>query len=118
MFKKVNTALLGLALSLGISSVHAEEAKKVDVLLIGGEPLPRDLYERIQPIFDRVRVFNVYGPTEATIWSTSRLLNHGELNIGSPLKNEQVFVLSRYLEPMPVGSVGEICIAGDGLAQG
>ncbi len=36
MFKKVNTALLGLALSLGISSVHAEEAKKVDVLLIGG----------------------------------------------------------------------------------
>lgn len=36
MFKKVNTALLGLALSLGISSVHAQEAKKVDVLLIGG----------------------------------------------------------------------------------
>lgn len=36
MFKKVNTALLGLALSLGISSAHAEEAKKVDVLLIGG----------------------------------------------------------------------------------
>ena len=36
MFKKVNTALLGLALSLGITSVHAEEAKKVDVLLIGG----------------------------------------------------------------------------------
>ncbi|KJZ46197.1 MULTISPECIES: malate dehydrogenase (quinone) [Pseudomonas] len=36
MFKKVNTALLGLALSMGMSSVHAEEAKKVDVLLIGG----------------------------------------------------------------------------------
>lgn len=36
MFKKVNTALLGLALSMGITSVHAEEAKKVDVLLIGG----------------------------------------------------------------------------------
>ncbi|MDR8363661.1 MULTISPECIES: malate dehydrogenase (quinone) [Pseudomonas] len=36
MFKKLNTALLGLALSMGITSVHAEEAKKVDVLLIGG----------------------------------------------------------------------------------
>ncbi|KPU58590.1 malate dehydrogenase [Pseudomonas fluorescens] len=36
MFKKVNTALLGLALSMGMTSVHAEEAKKVDVLLIGG----------------------------------------------------------------------------------
>ncbi|MHC8354567.1 malate dehydrogenase (quinone) [Pseudomonas sp. LB3P81] len=36
MFKKMNTALLGLALSMGITSVHAEEAKKVDVLLIGG----------------------------------------------------------------------------------
>ena len=36
MFKKVNTALLGLALSMGLTSVHAAEAKKVDVLLIGG----------------------------------------------------------------------------------
>ncbi len=92
--------------------------RRLEVLLIGGEPLPRDLFERIQPIFDNVRVFNVYGPTEATIWSTCRPLNDGALNIGSPLKNEQVLILSQNLEPMPIGSVGEICIAGDGLAYG
>jgi|GEM_PF-266592 len=127
-----------------VSSGIPAALRQLQVLLIGGEPLPLDLFELIQPIFDSVRVFNVYGPTEATIWSMSQRLMSSErqgetgeigaknvpslttprplilnpINIGSPLKNEQVYVLSRDLNLMPIGSVGEICIAGKGLAQG
>ncbi|MDY6988813.1 MAG: amino acid adenylation domain-containing protein [Thermodesulfobacteriota bacterium] len=88
------------------------------VLLIGGEPLSKDLFDRLRPLFSTVEVINVYGPTETTIWSTCKKLNHGELNIGSPLMNESVFILSRDMKLVPIGVTGEICIGGHGLARG
>ncbi|NJL59827.1 MAG: amino acid adenylation domain-containing protein [Desulfobacteraceae bacterium] len=45
---------------------------RLRVLLIGGEPLPKDLFERLKPLFATTDIFNVYGPTEATIWSTAK----------------------------------------------
>jgi amino acid adenylation domain-containing protein len=88
------------------------------VLLIGGEPLPTDLFERLTPLFAATDIFNVYGPTEATIWSTAKKLNDGILNIGKPLMNESVLILSQDGQLVPFGVVGEICIGGDGLARG
>ncbi len=92
--------------------------RPLNVLLIGGEPLPQDLLVALRPLFDDVTIFNVYGPTEATIWSTYKQLNDGILNIGTPLLNESVYILAPDHQLLPVGAVGEICLGGDGLARG
>jgi non-ribosomal peptide synthetase component F len=66
-----------------------------------------------------INVFNVYGPTEATIWSTAFLLNNSNKPLlGQSLNNESVYLLNADLHLVPFGSVGEICIGGIGLARG
>ncbi|MEI6205652.1 MAG: amino acid adenylation domain-containing protein [Desulfuromonadales bacterium] len=87
-------------------------------LLVGGEPLPENLFERLKGLTDTA-LFNVYGPTEATIWSTTARLNNARLTIGTPLVDEDVLILTpdgRYL--LPAGVWGELCIGGQGLARG
>ena len=87
--------------------------------LVGGESVPRDLINKLlnHPIDT---VWNMYGPTEATIWSTCHphRSENGPVSIGRPIANTQIYVLDSLLQPVPVGVVGELCIAGTGLAQG
>ncbi|WP_344908525.1 non-ribosomal peptide synthetase [Streptosporangium longisporum] len=65
-------------------------------------------------------MFNVYGPTETTIWSTSAFVAEPvtTVPIGAPLANTRVHVLDERLRLLPVGVPGELCIAGDGVADG
>ena len=89
----------------------------VRVLLVGGEAFPEPLFQQVRSLPD-VQVFNVYGPTETTIWSTAKDLSDGVLNIGTPLLQEQVQILSREGQLLPPGGQGEICIAGEGVTLG
>lgn len=89
----------------------------IRVLLIGGEPLPQALYDRINHLTDTT-IINVYGPTETTVWSTSRHLSGPTIDIGKPLRNESIYILSREGALQPIGVPGEICIGGDGLGRG
>ncbi|HEY5959045.1 MAG TPA: amino acid adenylation domain-containing protein, partial [Polyangiaceae bacterium] len=70
----------------------------------------------------RVRFFQGYGPTETTITSTMYLHDGGnadtELPIGRPLTNTQVYLLDRHMQPVPPGMLGELFIAGAGVARG
>ncbi len=86
-------------------------------VLIGGEAVPRDLADRL---LDRAgSVWNMYGPTETTIWSTIQRLEKGApVLIGRPIANTRVHVLDRRLSPVPAGVTGELYIGGDGLALG
>ncbi|MEO3752517.1 amino acid adenylation domain-containing protein [Streptomyces sp. B6B3] len=88
----------------------------VDVL-VGGEALPGDL---ARELVRRGRsVTNVYGPTEATIWSSfARIDDEAAPTIGSPLSNTRVFVLDAGLGLVPPGVPGELYIAGEGVARG
>jgi len=87
-------------------------------LLIGGEPLSPHLFERLKAVPD-VALFNVYGPTEATIWSTTKKLNNADLTIGVPLVDEDVLILTPDgSQIVPIGVWGELCIGGQGLARG
>ena len=86
--------------------------------LCGGESLPREL---AQELLSRAgSVWNVYGPTETTIWSTLERVRSADrtVPIGRPIANTQVYVLDPNGEPVPVGIPGELYIGGMGVARG
>jgi amino acid adenylation domain-containing protein len=86
--------------------------------LCGGEALPRDL---ARDLVARVRnVWNMYGPTETTIWSTVHQVVDcsREIPIGHAIANTTVYVLDAADRQTPVGVVGELCIGGAGVARG
>ena len=87
-------------------------------VLCGGEALARDLADSLMSCSDEV--WNVYGPTETTIWSSATRLEKlaGPVPIGPPIANTQFYVLDERLQPVPVGVTGELYIGGAGLARG
>jgi acyl-coenzyme A synthetase/AMP-(fatty) acid ligase/acyl carrier protein len=86
--------------------------------LTGGEALPERLARELRPRVSRL--FNVYGPTETTIWSTLAEIpvQVRAVTIGSAIANTQLYVLDGALRPVPVGVPGELLIGGDGVAWG
>ncbi len=108
-------------MQLIVSDVDAsQKLKHLKHLLVGGEAFPEALLERLQEITGgKTTIYNVYGPTETTIWSTLKdVTGDRRLNIGKPIANTQVYILSDRQLLQPVGVVGELCIGGDGLARG
>ncbi|MCP5103585.1 MAG: amino acid adenylation domain-containing protein, partial [bacterium] len=99
-------------------------------LFIGAERLPSELVRRcFESVDARCRVFNLYGPTECTITSSGLEINRSDfwngkyrhlssIPIGKPAANTDLLVLDPYLKLSPIGVVGELYIAGDGLAAG
>lgn len=87
-------------------------------VLCGGEALPRDLAEAL--LARTGEVWNVYGPTETTIWSTCAQVTPGDgpVPIGRPIDNTDVQVLDALGQRVPVGVIGELFIGGTGLARG
>jgi len=87
-------------------------------ILCGGEAFPRDLSAKL--VKRSKEVWNMYGPTETTIWSTIHKVECEDdaLHIGRPIDNTQVYILDRHLQPVPIGVIGELYIGGDGVAQG
>ncbi len=84
-------------------------------VLCGGEALPSDL---AASLLDRsIALWNMYGPTETTIWSTLEKVER-EITIGRPIANTDVYILDQYLQPVPIGVSGELYIGGHGLARG
>jgi amino acid adenylation domain-containing protein len=88
---------------------------------VAGEPLKRDLVNRIYELGAIERVFNLYGPTEDTTYSTFALITRdatGNPSIGRPIANTQVYILDSTLEPVALGVAGELYLGGAGLARG
>lgn len=88
-------------------------------VLCGGEALPADLANYL--LDNSQRLWNVYGPTETTIWSaTSQITTPQNYHppIGKPMANTRIYILDADLNPQPTGIPGELCIAGEGLARG
>ena len=86
--------------------------------LCGGEALPVVLADRLVGL--GVELWNMYGPTETTIWSTCCRVQAGDgsVSIGRPIGNTSLFILDELMAPVAVGVVGELWIGGDGLARG
>ncbi|WP_446039428.1 non-ribosomal peptide synthetase [Streptomyces sp. SID1121] len=86
--------------------------------LAGGEPLSLPLARELRSLVGRL--FNVYGPTETTIWSTRAEIpaDPVRVGIGHPIAHTRAHVVDRHLRLVPVGQAGELLLGGDGLAFG
>ena len=87
-------------------------------MLCGGEALPRDLADEL--LTGDAELWNMYGPTETTIWSAVSRVGQGRtpVTIGPPIANTYCYVLNGSLQPQPLGVPGELYIGGDGVARG
>ncbi|MYM84894.1 amino acid adenylation domain-containing protein [Duganella sp. FT50W] len=88
-------------------------------LLVGGEACPPALARELRGT-SAATLYNMYGPTEATVWSTSQLLTGEEaiVPIGLPLPHYGCHVVDEALRPVPFGVPGELLISGPGVARG
>jgi amino acid adenylation domain-containing protein len=86
-------------------------------MLCGGEALPRSLAARLLP---HGELWNMYGPTETTIWSAALAVTDGTgpVPVGGPIANTRFEVLDEALRRVPLGAPGELMIGGAGLARG
>nr|WP_235918056.1 non-ribosomal peptide synthetase [Paenibacillus lutrae] len=89
----------------------------VTEIMVGGEEFPPKLLSLLQDQTTS-KIYNMYGPTETTIWSGVKELTAARVTIGGPIANTGFYVLDEHLQPLPVGIIGELGIAGYGLAQG
>ena len=87
-------------------------------ILCGGEAVAWDLAQKLMT--RGASVWNMYGPTETTIWSATReiMASDGRVLLGGPVDNTPLYVLDRHQQLLPYGAVGELHIGGAGLARG
>lgn len=99
-----------------VKMLDLSEIPSLQTLITGGEEAP---YEQAVAFSKRGRYYNSYGPTEASVCAS---MYTGEIPrivpIGKPVGNMKLYVLSKELQPQPIGVVGELCISGPGLSRG
>ncbi|OZI34735.1 hypothetical protein CAL29_14785 [Bordetella genomosp. 10] len=102
-------AMLQLLLDSGWSPVGMR-------VLCGGEAMPGSLADRL--LAEGVALWNMYGPTETTIWSLTGRMRAGRADLGAPVAGTTAYVLDGEAEMLPLGASGELCLGGMGLARG
>ncbi len=95
-----------------------EALKNIKTLLVGGEALKKSLARKILET-RQLPIYNMFGPTETTIWSSVKTINSDDnITIGSPIANTSIYILDTSNQLCPVGVPGELCIGGDGVSLG
>ena len=104
-----------------ITEEEMHELKSLRYMLVAGEALSPKLAEKFYQKAGDVRLENIYGPTEATIYATaytvSKDITHKTMPIGKPVANMRAYVLDGDLKIQPIGVPGELCVSGDCLAR-
>lgn len=100
-----------------LAALPIDTLSNLQTIIVAGEACSPDLVKRWAPTR---HFFNAYGPTEATVWVSVAecFADEPTLTIGRPISNFQLYIVDRYLQPVPVGIPGELCIGGIGLARG
>ena len=116
-----NTSFPPTLLSLLLDDEAFRACRTLRSMVTGGETVPADLPDRFHAAMS-ARLFNRYGPTEASISVTSWVCVPGAaeavLPIGRPIAGAAIYLLDRHLRPVPLGALGEIYLGGPGLARG
>ncbi|WP_426480020.1 amino acid adenylation domain-containing protein [Chryseobacterium sp. CBSDS_008] len=101
-----------------LSLLPRKEFPSLQTIIHAGEPCDEETEKYWS---QHKNVYNLYGPTESTIYVTSKQIGYPDgnpLNIGRPIGNTTVYVLDSYLRPVPMGAVGELYIGGVGVSRG
>lgn len=99
------------------SPAFLQELSNIKMVLVGGEAVPDTLLEFLQK-YEHLRIVDVYGPTETTIWSTLKDVTYDScITIGKPIANTQIYIMKDG-KPCGIGMIGEICIGGLGVGRG
>lgn len=92
--------------------------RNVKEIMIGGEAFPQSLLDHMRRKTS-AKIYNLYGPTETTIWSTvSDVTGKNKMDIGKPILNTHIYIMDESNHFVPEGEEGELCIGGIGLARG
>ena len=104
--------------SLIVDTDQIDYLRNIKAIVLGGEALDKALAQKLTALTD-AKIFNIYGPTETTVWSTNTaVIDVEDITIGKPIANTQIYIVDKYMCPVPIGVVGELCIAGDGVGAG
>lgn len=89
----------------------------VQTIMVGGEVFPQEILSKLQ-FYPNLKIYNMYGPTETTIWSSvADLTDSSCIYLGAPICNTEIMLLNDDLCVVDDGIKGEICISGSGLAE-
>lgn len=93
--------------------------KNVKILMIGGEIFPKRLFNKLKRV-QNLLVYNMYGPTETTIWITNSLIdsNNENLSIGKLFDENSYLILDENYQEVPHGEIGQLCISGNSVSPG
>lgn len=96
-----------------------EFLKNVKAVLLGGEAMEASHLQEFKKITN-AKIYNIYGATEVPIWSTFADTDTftDAITIGKPIANTQIYILDKHLKPVPIGVMGELCIAGASVSAG
>ncbi len=99
-----------------------ERLNSLKAAIVAGEACGNEVVKRHFAILPTVKLYNEYGPTEGTVWSSVYQAGLDDLDrplaIGRPVANVRLYILDKSLNPLPVGVAGELYIGGDGIVRG
>jgi surfactin family lipopeptide synthetase C len=105
-----------------LEQAQSQQLLSLETVIVAGESCPKELVKQHRELFPQTHLFNEYGPTEATVWSSVYNCQNHDLNnsvpIGRPIANTQIYLLDSHLQPVPIGVSGEVYIGGLGVARG
>ena len=109
--------------SLILEHAGAGDLASLRTAIVAGETCPPGIPARHDAVAPQARLYNEYGPTEATVWATVHLCSAadadcGTVPIGRPIANTRAHVLDARLNEVPVGVIGELYLGGAGVARG
>ncbi len=97
------------------------ELASLRAVMVAGEACAPSVVQKHWAVLPEATLYNEYGPTEATVWSTACALTGdvgGRVPIGRPIPGARVYVLDAHQQPVPIGVPGELYVGGEGVAQG
>jgi acyl-coenzyme A synthetase/AMP-(fatty) acid ligase len=113
---QINTVPSAIAELVNMNAIPAS----VRTITLCGEPLKNVVVQKLYALPTIERVYNLYGPTEDTVYSTVALMERGAEGvptIGRPITNTQIYIVDKQMQPVPIGVPGELLLGGDGLAR-
>jgi tyrocidine synthetase-3 len=118
--KITNASLVPGMFEVLLDSIPPDSLERLRFVALAGEKASDALLEKIRERLPTTRVINEYGPTEATVAAAANtgLAQGVTAVIGTPIANTRVYILDRFLKPLPVGVSGELCVSGTGIARG